>query len=309
MAKLKNILKNIYFNPSHLSAFSGPDKLYRIVKEDGLHNLNRSTIRQWLQNQDAYSLHTPVKHKYKRNRIVPAGLDFLWDMDLADVSNIKKYNDKIQFWLIVIDTYSRHLWLEPLEKKPHTHVIKGLKKILMRKRHPRSIRSDKGSEFNNSWVKKLMKDRDIYYYITQNQTKANYAERVIRTIKSMMYRYFTHKQTYRYVEILSDLVMSYNNKPHRSLLNRTPHSIQNDDAPLWKQMYIDSEKVKPAKPIQVRKGVLTATPYTFKVEDYVRLSFTKHLFQREYHQRWSDEVFIVNQRFRRDNIPLYKVKD
>ena len=51
-----------------------------------------------------------------------------------------------------------------------------------------------------------MKDRDIYYYVTQNQTKANYAERIIRTIKSMMYRYFTHKQTYRYVEILSDLV-------------------------------------------------------------------------------------------------------
>ena len=78
---------------------------------------------------------------------------------------------------------------------------------------------------------------------------------------------------------------------------------------LWKQMYIDSEKVLKPKPIQVKKGVLTATPYTFKIDDYVRLSFTKYLFQREYHQRWSDEVFIVKQRVRRDNIPLYKVKD
>ena len=58
-----------------------------------------------------------------------------------------------------------------------------------------------------------MKSENIYYYNTQNQTKANYAEIVIRTLKTMMYRYFTHKQTYKYEDVLQVLVSNYNNSP------------------------------------------------------------------------------------------------
>ena len=32
----------------------------------------------------------------------------------------------------------------------------------------------------------------IHAYTTKNETKANFAERVIRTFKGMMYRYFLH---------------------------------------------------------------------------------------------------------------------
>ncbi len=43
--------------------------------------------------------------------------------------------------------------------------------------------------------------------------------------------------------------------------------------------------------------------------DYVRLSYIKHPFQRDYQDKWSEEIFIIRARFRRDNIPVYKVKD
>ena len=41
-------------------------------------------------------------------------------------------------------------------------------------RKPDALRSDKGIEFANRWVKQFMKSENIYYYNTQNQTKANY---------------------------------------------------------------------------------------------------------------------------------------
>ena len=227
-------LKAIYFNPSHPGAFAGPEKLHRISKNDG-YNISRYKIKQWLQNQDAYSLQRPIRYKIKSNRIVPTGRDSLWDMDLADVTNLKKYNDGIQFWLIVIDVFSKYLWVQPLKDKTHQSVINGLKEILKDGRQGQSIRSDKGSEFANRWVKQFMKDRNIYYFTTQNQTKANYAERVIRTLKTMIYRYFSHNQTYKYIDVLQDMVSNYNNRPHRSLDYRSPSTIKENESKLWKK--------------------------------------------------------------------------
>ena len=50
-----------------------------------------------------------------------------------------------------------------------------------------------------------------------NETKATVAERVIKTIKSKIYGYFTFKQIYRYVDELQNFVDSYNNTYHRTI--------------------------------------------------------------------------------------------
>ena len=95
----------------------------------------------------------------------------------------------------------------------------------------------------------------IHSYNTQNQMKANYTERVICTLKTMMYWYFTHIQTYKYEDVLQDLVSNYNNSPHSSLLGRTPASISQHEPMLWKKMYVDSLKPKPIIK-KLRKSVL-----------------------------------------------------
>ena len=277
---MADILQEFYFNPAEPGAFVGPEKLSKVAKNLG-HNVSRFKAEKWLRDQDAYSLQKPVKTKFKRNRIVPRGRDSLWDMDLADVTNLKKYNLGIQFWLIVIDVFSRYVWVQPLADKTHQSVIKGLKTILKDGRKPQALRSDKGSEFANRWVKQFLKKENIYYYNTQNQTKASYAERIIRTLKTMMYRYFTHKQTYKYEDVLQDLVSNYNNSPHSSLLGRTPASITQNESMLWKKMYVDSLKPKPTK-TKIRKSILKPRTYKFKVGDHVRLSHIKHPFEKGY---------------------------
>ena len=66
----------------------------------------------------------------------------------------------------------------------------------------------------------------------------------------MMYRYLTHKQTYKYEDVLQDLFSNYNNSPHSSLLGRTPTSITQAMAILWKKMYVDSLKPKKLKRLE-----------------------------------------------------------
>ena len=123
-----DILQELYFNPADPGAFAGPNQLRKLTKNLG-HNVSRFKAEKLLRDQGAYSLQKPVRTKFKRNRVVPRGRDSLWDMDLADVTNLKKYHMGIQFWLIVIDVFSRYTWVQPLPDKTHQSVIKGLKTI------------------------------------------------------------------------------------------------------------------------------------------------------------------------------------
>lgn len=49
-------------------------------------------------------------------------------------------------------------------------------------------------------------------------------------MKNRMYRYFLKKRTYRYVDVLEDLVTSYNKRPHRSLGENAPATVNAKNA-------------------------------------------------------------------------------
>ena len=88
------------------------------------------------------------------------------------------------------------------------------------------LRADHGGKFNNRWLKQYLKSEDVGIFYTFNETKAVYAERVIRTLKTVMPRYFTHYQTYKYDDKLQDFVNNYNNHPHRSLSEKARWKLQ-----------------------------------------------------------------------------------
>ena len=99
------------------------------------------------------------------------------------VENIAKDNDGVKYLLIVIDILSRFLLVRPLMNKKTSTVVSGMQDVLTQK-HFTKIRSDKGVEFLSNQFKSLLKDKGIYFFITQNVPKANYAERVERPLET-----------------------------------------------------------------------------------------------------------------------------
>lgn len=63
------------------------------------------------------------------------------------------------------------------------------------------VRTDKRKEFLGD-MKNWFKDKHMNHFGTQNETKANYAERAIKTIKKKIARYMSFKQSHRWVDIL-----------------------------------------------------------------------------------------------------------
>ncbi|CAB4015869.1 uncharacterized transposon-derived [Paramuricea clavata] len=93
--------------------------------------------------------------------------------------------------------------------------------------------TDQGTEFLNKHFRALMKEEDIELYTTYNETKASIVERLIRTLKTKMWRYFTAKKTMRYLDMLPDLVYSYNHSVHRSIKTKPAEVTAENVKKVW----------------------------------------------------------------------------
>ncbi|XP_060604913.1 uncharacterized protein LOC132757608 [Ruditapes philippinarum] len=226
MAPWEDYLKKIYFDPKHPASFSGPQKLYNAVKREGNYNIGMHRIRQFLHNQESYSLHKPVRRRFQRNHVVSAGIDDLWMADLIDMVKFANWNDGYKYTLLVIDTFSKYVWLQPLKSKTGEDVAKAFQQIfIISKRSPAKLITDKGQEFRTKNVQDVMRKKDIRYFPTQNETKASTSERAILTIKRKIYRYFTHTDDYSYLPVLQDMADSYNKTFHRTI-GTTPANVE-----------------------------------------------------------------------------------
>lgn len=145
-----------------------------------------------------------------------------------DMSKYSKQNDGVAFILIVIDIFSKLLWMRPLEDKKGQSVTAAFQSILQEGRRPTRLRTDKGQEFRSRAFNAYLDDQNIEHLYAQNtEIKANYAERVIKTIKTKLYRFITYKQNYRYVDHLQDFAVNYNATYHRTIGMNHLKKLQN----------------------------------------------------------------------------------
>ena len=145
MAPWEEYLRKIYYDPSHPASFAGPQKLYKVVKDEGKFKFGMYKLRKLLHNQESYGLHKPVRRRFQRNHIVSAGKDDLWMADLIDMVKYKDWNKGYKYILLVVDTFSKYVWLRVQKSKSGQDVCDALKDILKTNRRvPNKIITDKG---------------------------------------------------------------------------------------------------------------------------------------------------------------------
>jgi hypothetical protein len=72
-------------------------------------------------------------------------------------------------------------------------------------------------EFRARTVQFVFEEAGIKHFYAQNEVKASVAERVIKTIKTKIYIYFTFKQSYRYIDKLQSFAEGYNHTNHGTI--------------------------------------------------------------------------------------------
>ena len=107
-----------YYDPARPTAFSTLRKLGVAAKK----NIKLDDIRHWLEKQDTYTLHRPIRKLFARKPYSVINVMDVWECDLVDVRTLGRFNDNYKYILFVIDVFSKFLHLVPLRSKTGTAV-------------------------------------------------------------------------------------------------------------------------------------------------------------------------------------------
>ena len=202
----------VYFDAKKVGSFCGVHPLAKETKSTA-----RKT-RKWLSGVDAYTMHKPYRLRFRHRRTYAKGVDDLYQADLVDMTKFARYNDSKKYILTVIDVFSKFAWCVALPNKTGATLTSAFASIISGPRRPTFLQTDKGTEFLNFSFQKLLADNDIKFYTSENEEiKSSIVERFNRTLKTRMFRFFTWSASYRYVDVLQDLVDSYNRSYHSSI--------------------------------------------------------------------------------------------
>ncbi|GFX10655.1 putative uncharacterized transposon-derived protein F54H12.3 [Trichonephila clavipes] len=282
--------KNIYRVPEHAGSFGGIDAVHRSLKG----KVSRKDIKNWLQTKESYTLHQPVRKKIDTNRVIVGRINQQFQADLVDMQPLSSFNDGYKYLLTCIDVLSKYAWAIPLKNKKPESIVSAFKKIFS-ERIPKKLQTDAGKEFVNvvCVFQKYLKKMKVGFFKTNNKAKASIVERLNRTLKTKMWKYFTEMNTKCYIDVLGKLVYSYNYTWHRSIRMEPSSVSEGNQTQVWLTLY--GQSLKESKSI-------------FKVGDTVRISREKLNFEKGYEQNWTREIFTIHQILSRNPI-VYRVKD
>lgn len=290
MADANAILQKIYYDLAHPAGYSGLQSLVSASK------LKPKTVKKWLSGENTYTLHKPRKNTFPRRRTIVSGIRDTFQADLVSVQNLARYNNGFQYFLTVIDVFSRYAWVIPIKNKKGSTIATAFDDLFSSEENrPRKLHTDLGSEFYNAHVKLILDKYGISLYSVHSDTKASLVERFNRTIKGRLYRYFFKRNTYHYLDVLDKLVEGYNGRKHRSLGIAPIQVNETNEKALWKRLYGDQFPKK-------------SDNFKFELDDFVRISKLSNVFQKKYVPLWTSEHFQISHRLATQPV-TYKLKD
>ena len=249
---------------------------------------SRSSVRDFLSKQDAYTLHRDVVRRFPRRKTIALSINDLWQADLVDLSSLSRANSGFRYLLTTIDVFSKYARVAALKTKSASEVTTAFDHLIQHTAC-KLLQTDKGTEFRNSMFQKLLRDNNIRHYTSENDDiKCAVVERFHRTLLSKLYRYFEHRNTTRYIDILQDLVASYNDTYHSSI-KMAPSAVDvHNESDVRHSLY------SPTVNVSVRRLRRLRNKATFAVGDLVRISSAKRLFKKGYQKGWTLELFTVS---------------
>ena len=268
------------------------NQVYRDLAQPG--SFTRK-IQRYLQSNNTHSIHKPRRKKFKRRRIITHYPSQIIQMDLIELRNISGSNYGYNYILLVIDCFSKKIWLRKLKTKTGKETSEAIKSVIIDMSWPpQTVIFDEGLEFYNKHVSMLFSQYNIHSYSIKTSTKAGAAERAIRTIKSLIWKYFTENKSKRWVNIIDQVQKQYNNTFHR-IIKRKPNEVT------WK----NRKKVFKVMFPEIHDRVKCK----LKEGDKVRVALNKEIFSKGYTKNWSEEIYTIQTVLQKGGVCWYKIID
>lgn len=240
-------------------------------------------------------IHSPARRNYARLRTEMRGINDTLQADLVEMIPFAKHNRGNKYILTVINIFSKKAYARALKNKSAEEVKAALESVLDSLGYTvKHIHTDRGKEFYNAAVRTMLQSRNIHLYSTFSRMKAAICERFNRTLKSRMWKYFSLRSTSEWIDILPKLVDEYNDTKHRTIKMKPNDVDKHNEEQLLLSVYNNSAP--------------TVSKTKFKVGDSVRISKSKHVFEKGYTPNWTTEIFTIR-KVQKTNPITYLLKD
>ena len=191
-------MEQIYYDVKHPAGFSSVDKLADAA------GVTREKAKEFLQTSDTYTLHKPLRKRFKRRKTIAHARFELYQSDLAEFQPLARHNRGYRFVVICKDVLSKYVWYVPIKKKTPDEIIRAFKQIFKTAK-PKLIQTDFGKEYHNKKFADFLKKHNVKHYSTFSEVKASLAERQIRTLKEQLTKIFHYRGSKKYYDLLPSL--------------------------------------------------------------------------------------------------------
>lgn len=142
----------------------------------------------------------------------------------------------------------------------------------------------------------FLKKHSIQQYHTFSKNKVSPVERGIQTLKQKIYRYLTHTGKKEWLSVLNSFANQINSSYHRTI-KTTPQSVTPEtESEVWFTLYSDLVMRPKLKP-------------KFAVNDLVKISIAKLIFDRGFTVNWSDSTYKIKKVNIHPDIVTYILED
>lgn len=320
--KTEKLLNSLYYDPSAPGSFSGPTALKKaaaaVLKKRGNRRIKikKDGVQRFLGNQETYTLHRPVKRNFIRRRVIVSGPLEQFQSDLVDMSMFEKDNQGHKWILMTIDVFTKKAWAIPVKRKAATDMVSAFDQLFRQTEPPRKLQTDKGLEFRAKPVQDYLKDKKkVQWFASEDDyIKAGVVERLNRTIKGKMWKYFHYAKSNQWLKVLPQLMQSYNNTVHTSIKmtpNEANRGIESPDivSDVRKNLYGPTSRLNASRDKEkLRPNSSLLKDHAFGVDDKVKLSKHALVFDKGYKPNWTLEILTVSEVIPTDPA-VYRVKD
>jgi hypothetical protein len=299
---IDDYLSSIYYDAKNPSSFGSIKSLHDSSKIK-FPGIPKERISEWLSKQYTYTLHRNARRNFIRNKIYVSHIDEQWEADLVDMQEYSKQNNGYKYILTVIDVLSKFLWAIPLKSKTSGSIVSAFK-LIINDRKPLKLKTDQGLEFNNLQFKNLCLENNIRYFTSRDKKiKCSIVERVNRTLKEKMFRYFTAKGTRKYIDVLQNLVYAYNNRWHRSIKLKPSEVTEDNEKFAYQNLY----GPKTLKNIFMHQN--SGKQLQIPIGSTVRRTYELTPFDKAYYPNWTDKTYEITKIIKKPQKSQYILKD
>jgi hypothetical protein len=232
------------------------------------------------------------------------GLEKDYIRNYNEVTYNKTTTLQFNYILVVIDVFSRYVWTYNLQNKNGNDIEEGFQNIV--KSNSLKFKSSKilPDKLNNQNIgcpdilqtdlekgimsknfQNYLKESEVRWWGMTGKQGAAICERVIQTLKRALWKVFEMRTSYKWIDVIDEIVKAYNNRVHSSI----------------KMSPLDARKIENYNDVKLlvskhsEKYRINRSNYPkFNIGDRVRVKIDKSRFEKGYTKTFTNETYVID---------------